>query len=97
MKFRYLGKKDDMKVFGSDFSGGKTPDVTDEKACAKLSGNRHFEAVKETKANQKPVGEVISQVNKAATETALAILAEGEERTPVLEAIEKRKNELASK
>jgi hypothetical protein len=53
MKFRYLGKKEDMKVFGYDFTNGNTPDVTEAVFIAKLSGNSHFEAVKESR--KKPV------------------------------------------
>jgi hypothetical protein len=49
MKFRYIGKKEEMKVFGYDFSNGATPDVTEETFIAKLSGNSHFEAVKKSK------------------------------------------------
>lgn len=49
MKFRYLGKKEDMKVFGYDFTNGNVPDVTEAAFIAKLSGNSHFEAVKESK------------------------------------------------
>jgi hypothetical protein len=59
MKFQYLGKKEDMKVFGADFTNGATPDVTDEYAIKKLSGNRHFAPVTEDKktfgANAKTV------------------------------------------
>ena len=47
MKFRYLGDKKDMKAFGYDFSKGATPDVTDENAIKRLSGNNTFEIVKE--------------------------------------------------
>ena len=52
MKFRYVGKKEDMKVFGYDFTNGNVPDVTDSAFIAKLSGNSHFEAVKESKKKQ---------------------------------------------
>jgi hypothetical protein len=45
MKFKYLGDKKDMVVFGYDFSDGQTPDVTDEKIIQKLTDNSHFEAV----------------------------------------------------
>ena len=45
MKFKFLGDTKNMKVFGYDFSNGATPDVTDEKAIAKLLGNAEFEAV----------------------------------------------------
>lgn len=47
MKFRYLGEKEDMAVFGYDFSNGSTPEVTEELVITKLSGNSHFEAVEE--------------------------------------------------
>lgn len=47
MKFRYLGGKETMVAFGYDFSHGAEPDVTDEHAIAKLSGNSHFAAVGE--------------------------------------------------
>ena len=47
MKFRYLGEKDNMQVFGYDFRDGATPDVTDENALKRLSGNSHFEVVDE--------------------------------------------------
>lgn len=43
MKFRYLGKNEEMRVFGYDFSDGATPDVTEEKFIAKLKGNAEFE------------------------------------------------------
>ena len=46
MKFRYLGEGE-MSVFGHCFSNGATPDVTEERYIAKLSGNSDFEAVKE--------------------------------------------------
>jgi hypothetical protein len=45
MKFRYIGDKENMKVFGYDFSGGQTPDVTDENAIKRLQGNHFFEVV----------------------------------------------------
>lgn len=45
MKFKYLGDHKTMNVFGYDFADGATPDVTDEKAIAKLQGNAEFEAV----------------------------------------------------
>lgn len=47
MKFKYLGDVKDMKVFGCDFSDGKTPDITDEKVIRKLSGNREFAVVED--------------------------------------------------
>ncbi len=59
MKFRYLGKKEDMKVFGYDFTNGATPDVTEDIFVAKLSGNSHFEAVKESKKKADAVLPVI--------------------------------------
>jgi hypothetical protein len=46
VKFKYLGIKKNMKLFGYDFTEGNIPDVTDELAVRKLSGNRYFEAVK---------------------------------------------------
>lgn len=52
MKFRYVGEKEDMQVFGYDFSGGKITDVTDENAIKKLSGNTHFESVEEDKGGE---------------------------------------------
>jgi len=48
MKFRYLGDKDNMQVFGYDFRDGATPDVTDDNAIKRLSGNRFFETVEES-------------------------------------------------
>jgi len=54
MKFRYLGDKKDMKAFGYDFSKGATPDVTDENAIKRLSGNNHFEAVDEVQETEIP-------------------------------------------
>ena len=54
MKFRFLGDTKNMKVFGYDFSNGATPDVTDEKAIAKLFGNAEFEAVEELTAPPAP-------------------------------------------
>jgi len=56
MKFRYLGDKKDMKVFGYDFSKGATPDVTDENAIKRLSGNTDFEIVKEEPAKDAQKG-----------------------------------------
>jgi len=47
MKFRYLGDHEVMQVYGYDFSGGATPDVTDARAVAKFTGNREFELVEE--------------------------------------------------
>jgi hypothetical protein len=47
VKFRYLGEKDNMTVYGYDFTNGNAPDVTDELAIRKLSGNSQFEAIKE--------------------------------------------------
>lgn len=49
MKFRYLGEEENMNVFGYDFSNQATPDVTEEMFIAKLTGNSHFETVKEDK------------------------------------------------
>jgi hypothetical protein len=54
MKFRYLGDKKDMKAFGYDFSKGATPDVTDENAVKRLSGNNTFETVKEEPVKYSP-------------------------------------------
>ena len=54
MKFKYLGKNEGMQVFGHDFSDGATPDVTDEKAIAKLMGNAEFEAVDDAPAPPAP-------------------------------------------
>ncbi len=45
MKFKYLGDKQDMAVFGYDFSNGKTPEVTDAFAIGKLTNNMEFETV----------------------------------------------------
>ncbi len=45
MKIKYLGKNEKMSVFGYDFSNCNIPDVTDEKAIAKLQGNAEFEVV----------------------------------------------------
>ena len=50
MKFKYLGTNPYMIAFGHDFSGGATPDVTDERAIKKLSGNREFAAVGDSSA-----------------------------------------------
>lgn len=57
MRFKYLGENKGMKVFGYDFSGGKTPDVTDEKVIKKLSGNREFAMVEGGAAGPPPGGE----------------------------------------
>ena len=58
MKFKYLGTNPYMVAFGYDFSGGATPDVTDERAIKKLSGNREFSAVGDSPAavEDKPQG-----------------------------------------
>lgn len=48
MKFKFLGDCKEMVAFGYDFTEGKTPDVTDEKAIHKLSNNAEFEALPET-------------------------------------------------
>ena len=52
MKFRYLGDKEVMQAFGCDFSGGQTPDVTDDNAIKRLSGNRFFEVVEDEGSQQ---------------------------------------------
>jgi len=57
MKFRYLGDSKAMKIFGYDFSKGATPDVTDENAIKRLSGNNHFEAVDEGQETEIPQAE----------------------------------------
>lgn len=54
MKFRYLGDKKDMQAFGYDFSNGATPDVTDEFAIMKLSGNNHFEVAESFEEVKEP-------------------------------------------
>lgn len=60
MKFKFLGDTKNMKVFGYDFSDGATPDVTDEKAIAKLLGNAEFKAIEDAPAppakDEKPNG-----------------------------------------
>lgn len=58
MKFKYLGTNPYMVAFGFDFSGGATPDVTDERAIKKLSGNREFTTVEDSPAvvEDKPQG-----------------------------------------
>lgn len=93
MKFRYLGKNEGMIAFGYDFSGGATPDVTDEMAVRKLSGNSHFEVVRDF--NQKDVNEILIQVKEADTLELLEKLAEGEDRIQILDAIEIKRAELA--
>lgn len=93
MKFRYIGDNEEMKAFGHDFSNGATPDVTDEFVIRKLSGNNHFEAVKDF--NRKDANELLIQVKDAGTIEALEKLAEGEDRIQILDAIEKKKAELA--
>ena len=93
MKFRYIGTNENMTVFGYDFSGGLTPDVTDAVAIAKLSGNSHFVLIKEDKQDKRrhlPAPGVIGQVEKAAAETESEKLPEGEDRKPAPTAIEKR-------
>lgn len=57
MKFKFLGDTKNMKVFGHDFSDGATPDVTDEKAIAKLLGNAEFEAIEEAPPAPAPTKE----------------------------------------
>lgn len=59
MKFRYIAEKENMSVFGYDFSNGATPDVIEEIYIRKLSGNNHFEAAKES--NKKPVKPVTAE------------------------------------
>lgn len=54
MKFKFLGDTKNMKVFGYDFSDGATPDVTDEKAIAKLLGNAEFKAIEDAPAQPAP-------------------------------------------
>ncbi len=93
MKFRYVGDKEEMKAFGYDFSNGETPDVTDETVIRKLSGNCHFEVVKDF--NQKDVNEILIQVKEADTIELLEKLAEGEDRIQILDAIEIKRVELA--
>ena len=77
MKFRYLGKKEDMKVFGYDFTNGAIPNVTEEAIITKLSGNSHFEAVK--KGEKKPVGIAA----EADSETEITTEADSETEWPV--------------
>ena len=62
MKFKFLGDTKNMKVFGYDFSNGATPDVTDEKAIAKLLGNAEFEVVEAPQTP--PVKEEKAKANK---------------------------------
>jgi hypothetical protein len=95
MKFRYVGDKADMRVFGYDFSDGQTPDVTDEHAIKKLSGNSHFEEIEDT--NRPSKVEMLALIQEAQTVEELERLADGEDRKAALEAIEKRKAELADK
>lgn len=95
MKFRYLGKNEGMTAFGHDFSGGATPDVTDEVAVRKLSGNSHFEVVKDF--NQKDANEILIQVKEADSTEVLETLAAGEDRIQILDAIEKKMAELAGR
>jgi Mg/Co/Ni transporter MgtE len=93
MKFRYVGENEEMKVFGHDFSNGATPDVTDESVIRKLTGNSHFEVIKGF--SRKDANELLIQVREAGTIEALEKLAENEDRIQVLDAIEKKKAELA--
>ncbi len=93
MKFRYVGERTNMKAFGYDFSGGATPDVSDETIIRKLSGNSHFEMVKGF--NQKDANEILIQVRECDTIEALEKLAEGEDRIQILDAIENKRAELA--
>lgn len=58
MKFAYVGDKIIMQAFGYDFSGGKTPDVTDANAIKRLLTNPHFECVEPlTTAEESGAGE----------------------------------------
>jgi hypothetical protein len=80
MKFRYLGDKTDMVVFGCDFSNGNEPDVTDPHAIGKLSGNSHFEVV----AGEG--GLPTEEPTEEATEEAVAETAETVEAAEAAEA-----------
>jgi hypothetical protein len=66
MKFRYIGSNDNMTAFGYDFRDGKTPEVTDENAVKRLSGNRFFEAVAPAEAKEAApsVADAIAEVFK---------------------------------
>lgn len=79
MKFKFLGDTKNMKLFGYDFSNGATPDVTDEKAIAKLLGNAEFEAVEGGKTFGTPVKEKKQKVvDPTATEAMQAVDGQGD-------------------
>jgi hypothetical protein len=97
MKFKYLGKDENMVAFGYDFSEGQTPDVTDGNAIARLTGNPYFEAVggdinDEGRMN---VRDTLLLIPTASLET-LDQMAEGEDRKTVLNAIEKQRAALTA-
>jgi hypothetical protein len=66
MKFRYIGINENMTAFGYDFRDGKTPEVTDENAIKRLSGNRFFEGVAPAEAKEAAtsVADAIAEVPK---------------------------------
>jgi hypothetical protein len=54
MRFRYIGSNENMTAFGYDFRDGFTPEVTDDNAIKRLSGNRYFEALSEPSEPSEP-------------------------------------------
>ena len=70
MKFRYIGDKENMHVFGYDFRDGKEPDVTDANAIKRLTGNSHFEAIPDPVAPGVFVADIIAAAQAAIVEGA---------------------------
>jgi hypothetical protein len=52
MRFRYIGSNENMTAFGYDFQDGNAPEVTDDNAIKRLSGNRFFKAVAPAEAKE---------------------------------------------
>jgi len=79
MKFRYLGEKDNMQVFGYDFRDGATPDVADENAIKRLSGNSHFEALPEEEAEAEKEKEHQEEEEEPAATFVADVIAEAQD------------------
>jgi hypothetical protein len=66
MKFRYIGSNENMTAFGYDFRDGNEPEVTDDNAIKRLSGNRYFEAVaSEVEQDKAPSPSVVDAIAEA--------------------------------
>lgn len=86
MKFRYLGNSEEMVAYGYDFRNGNEPDVTDENAIKRLSGNRFFEALPEEEEveteQEKPQEEQKEEADLTAENVDTEAKTTVEEETP---------------